>query len=44
MRLPELFPGDLRQDARAFYGLFYQQTPDDRLLDALVGGAARSGR
>jgi iron complex transport system substrate-binding protein len=41
---PDLFPGDLRQEARAFYGLFYHQAPDDRLVDSLVGGAARSGR
>jgi iron complex transport system substrate-binding protein len=41
---PELFREDLRQEARAFYELFYHQRPDDRLLDSLVGGAARSGR
>jgi iron complex transport system substrate-binding protein len=41
---PDLFPVDVRREARAFYGLFYHQTPDDRLLDALFGGAARSGR
>ena len=41
---PDLFPADLRREARAFYGLFYHQTPDDRLLDALFAGAARSGR
>ena len=41
---PELFPVDLRREARAFYELFYHQAPDDRLLDALFAGAARSGR
>jgi iron complex transport system substrate-binding protein len=41
---PDLFPGDVRREARDFYGRFYQQTPDDKLLDALLGGVVRSGR
>jgi iron complex transport system substrate-binding protein len=40
---PDLFHGDIRRETRAFYGLFYHQTPDDKLLDALLGGVVRSG-
>ncbi len=34
---PDLFPVDLREEARTFYHLFYHQAPDDRQLDALLG-------
>ncbi len=33
---PAQFPEDLRQEARAFYALFYHRPPDDRQLDALL--------
>ncbi len=36
---PELFPEDLRQEARTFYSLFYQHDLDERQLDALLGGS-----
>jgi iron complex transport system substrate-binding protein len=37
MLYPDLFPEDLRAEARAFYTLFYQHAPDDGQLDALLG-------
>lgn len=37
MLYPEAATGDLRADVRDFYTLFYQVTPDDESLDALVG-------
>ena len=39
---PELFPEDLREEARAFYALFYHQAPDERQLDALLSGTERA--
>ena len=30
-------PADLRDEARAFYGLFYHRAPDERQLDSLLG-------
>jgi iron complex transport system substrate-binding protein len=42
---PDLFPEDLRAEARAFYALFYQHALDDEQLDALLGEArARPAR
>jgi iron complex transport system substrate-binding protein len=35
---PELFPEDLREDARTFYMLFYHRTPSEPQLTALLGG------
>ncbi len=34
---PDLFPEDLRAEARAFYTLFYRHAPDDGQLDTLLG-------
>jgi iron complex transport system substrate-binding protein len=34
---PELFPEDLREEARAFYALFYHRAPSDDQLDTLLG-------
>jgi iron complex transport system substrate-binding protein len=36
---PDLFPEDLRAEARGFYTLFYQHAPDDDQLDALLGAS-----
>jgi iron complex transport system substrate-binding protein len=36
---PDLFPEDLRAEARAFYELFYHRAPDERQLDTLLGAA-----
>jgi iron complex transport system substrate-binding protein len=38
---PERFTGDLREETRRFYTLFYHRTPDDRQLDALLGSTGR---
>jgi iron complex transport system substrate-binding protein len=37
---PELFPEDLRQEALAFYALFYHREPSDQELDSLLGVTA----
>ncbi|MGH7311227.1 MAG: iron ABC transporter substrate-binding protein, partial [Candidatus Rokuibacteriota bacterium] len=34
---PGLFPEDPREEARAFYALFYHRAPSDQQLDALLG-------
>ena len=34
---PDAFPGDLRDEARTFYGLFYHRVPDERQIDSLLG-------
>jgi iron complex transport system substrate-binding protein len=34
---PDAFPGGMRDEARAFYGLFYHRVPDERQLDSLLG-------
>lgn len=36
---PELFPEDLREETRRFYGLFYHREPTDEQLDELLAGA-----
>ncbi|MGH7795811.1 MAG: iron ABC transporter substrate-binding protein [Candidatus Binatia bacterium] len=41
---PQRFSGDLREETRRFYGLFYHQPVDDRQLDALLKGSGRAGR
>lgn len=41
---PELFPEDLREQARAFYALFYHQAPSEAQLDAMLGRGDRPGR
>jgi iron complex transport system substrate-binding protein len=41
---PAHFPEDLRQETRAFYGLFYHQTPTEAQLDALLAGLDRAAR
>ena len=33
---PDLYPEDLRQEAKAFYGLFYQLEPSDAQLERLL--------
>jgi iron complex transport system substrate-binding protein len=35
---PEQMTGDLREEVRAFYALFYRTDLDDGTLDALLGG------
>jgi iron complex transport system substrate-binding protein len=39
---PAEFTEDLRAEARGFYQLVYHRAPDERQLDALLGGARRS--
>jgi iron complex transport system substrate-binding protein len=34
---PDVFSGHLREETRAFYGLFYHRQPDERQLDSLLG-------
>jgi len=34
---PDVFKGNLREEARAFYALFYHRQPDERRLDSLLG-------
>jgi iron complex transport system substrate-binding protein len=34
---PDVFGGSLREEARAFYALFYHRQPDERQLDSLLG-------
>jgi iron complex transport system substrate-binding protein len=34
---PDAFPGGMREEARAFYGLFYHRTPAEQQLDSLLG-------
>jgi iron complex transport system substrate-binding protein len=45
---PDRFGEDIREEARAFYALFYHQAPSDALLGQLLGGrgheAAAPGR
>lgn len=41
---PAQFPEDLRQEARAFYALFYHQAPTEAQLDALLAGLERPRR
>jgi iron complex transport system substrate-binding protein len=36
---PQLFPGDLREETRRFYRLFYHWEPTDQQLDALLAGS-----
>ncbi len=43
MLYPELFPEDLREEARRFHALFYHREPDDRQLDALLAGSRPPG-
>lgn len=41
---PDAFPEDLRAETRNFYDLFYHRIPDERQLDALLGGAGGARR
>jgi iron complex transport system substrate-binding protein len=39
---PGVFTGDLRQEARRFYTLFYHRSPDERQLEALLGAPGKA--
>ncbi len=41
---PKIFSNDLRRDVREFYSLFYQVTPDDAEIDALLARAMPEAR
>jgi iron complex transport system substrate-binding protein len=39
---PDRFAGDLRQETREFYTMFYHRAPDEAQLDALLGASTRT--
>jgi iron complex transport system substrate-binding protein len=41
---PDRFPENIRQDARAFFKLFYQAEPDDAALERALAGAGPGDR
>jgi iron complex transport system substrate-binding protein len=40
---PELFPEDLREETKRFYGLFYHREPTERQLDELLANRPPPG-